>query len=70
MYVPYGSAAESHWTDPFTGLKSIIRGNGTWRIRKREKSSVVEVFKIEESGYGDIISPAFSAWRSKTGMLK
>ncbi|BDD56468.1 decapping endonuclease targeting mRNA [Monascus purpureus] len=51
-------------------LKSIIRGNGTWRIRKREKSSVVEVFKIEESGYGDIISPAFSAWRSKTGMLK
>ncbi|PWY83045.1 RAI1-domain-containing protein [Aspergillus heteromorphus CBS 117.55] len=47
-------------------LKSTIQEEGTWRIRKREKSSLIEVFKVEESGNGDIISPAFSAWRSKT----
>ncbi|PWY71522.1 RAI1-domain-containing protein [Aspergillus sclerotioniger CBS 115572] len=46
-------------------LKSTIHEEGTWRIRKREKSSLIEVFKLEESGTGDIISPAFSAWRSK-----
>ncbi|KAE8388856.1 RAI1 like PD-XK nuclease-domain-containing protein [Aspergillus alliaceus] len=55
----------------FTGaflewLKSTINGEGTWRIRKLEKSSVIEVFRIEESGTGDIISPSFSAWRSAT----
>lgn len=53
----------------FTGaflewLKSTINGEGTWRIRKLEKSSVIEVFRIEESGTGDIILPSFSAWRS------
>lgn len=47
-------------------LKSVIQGEGTWRIRKLEKSSVIEVFKIEETGTGDIISPAFAAWRSTT----
>ncbi|PYI10873.1 RAI1-domain-containing protein [Aspergillus sclerotiicarbonarius CBS 121057] len=47
-------------------LKSTIHEEGTWRIRKREKSSLIEVFKLEESGTGDIISPAFSAWRSKS----
>ncbi|PYH28690.1 DXO/RAI1 family decapping nuclease [Aspergillus neoniger CBS 115656] len=47
-------------------LKTTIQEEGTWRIRKREKSSLIEVFKVEESGTGDIISPAFSAWRSKS----
>lgn len=50
----------------YAGLKSVIQGEGTWRIRKLEKSSVIEVFKIEETGTGDIISPAFAAWRSTT----
>ncbi|EHA24413.1 hypothetical protein ASPNIDRAFT_209964 [Aspergillus niger ATCC 1015] len=47
-------------------LKTTIQEEGTWRIRKREKSSLIEVFRVEESGTGDIISPAFSAWRSKS----
>ncbi|KAE8351182.1 RAI1-domain-containing protein [Aspergillus coremiiformis] len=47
-------------------LKSTINEEGTWRIRKREKSSIIEVFRIEENGTGDIISPSFSAWRSTT----
>lgn len=50
----------------FQGLKTTILEDGTWRIRKLEKSPVIEVFKVEERGHGDILSPAFSAWRSPT----
>ena len=25
---------------------------------------MIEVFKVEESGYGDILSPAFVEWRN------
>ncbi|KAL1980855.1 hypothetical protein VTN96DRAFT_3390 [Rasamsonia emersonii] len=46
-------------------LKTIVNQEGTWRLRKREKSSVIEVFKIEESGNGDILSPAFTSWRTQ-----
>ncbi|ODM20454.1 Protein rai1 [Aspergillus cristatus] len=46
-------------------LKTTITQDGTWRIRKAEKSPVIEVFKVEESGHGDILSPEFTAWRSK-----
>ncbi|KAL4926511.1 DXO/RAI1 family decapping nuclease [Aspergillus undulatus] len=46
-------------------LKSIIQEGGIWRLRKAEKSSVIEVFRVEESGAGDILSQAFLSWRSK-----
>lgn len=46
-------------------LKSTITGDGTWRIRKREKVPVLEVFKVEESGTGDILSQAFLNWRTE-----
>lgn len=46
-------------------LKHTIQSDGTWRIRKKEKSSVIEVFKIEESGHGDILSSTFMNWRSQ-----
>lgn len=42
-----------------------VQGEGLWRIRKREKSPVIELFKVEEGGHGDIISPAFMAWRTE-----
>ncbi|CAL5868876.1 uncharacterized protein PFLUO_LOCUS3103 [Penicillium psychrofluorescens] len=45
-------------------LKQTIQEDGTWRIRKQEKSPVIEVFKLEEQGHGDILSPAFTSWRS------
>jgi RAT1-interacting protein len=48
------------------GLKTTIEEGGTWRLRKAEKSSVIEVFKVEETGTGDILSEAFLAWRTKT----
>ncbi|OQE07030.1 hypothetical protein PENVUL_c015G06718 [Penicillium vulpinum] len=55
----------------FTGaflewLKQTINKEGTWRIRKKEKSPVIEVYQVEEQGHGDILSPAFKAWRSTT----
>lgn len=50
-----------------TGLKSVITEDGVWRIRKREKVPAIEVFKVEETGHGDILSPAFVEWRT-TGL--
>lgn len=50
----------------FKGLKSTIKEGGTWRIRKLEKSSLIQVFKIEETGTGDIISRSFLDWRSRS----
>lgn len=48
----------------FTGLKENIHEDGTWRIRRRERSPVIELFKVEESGYGDILSADFVEWRT------
>jgi hypothetical protein len=46
------------------GLKSIITEDGVWRIRKREKVPKLELYKLEESGHGDILSPNFVRWRT------
>ena len=51
-------------TDASLGLKRTITTNGIWRIRRRERSPVIEVFKNEESGYGDILPPEFVEWRN------
>lgn len=47
------------------GLKSVIKEEGVWRIRKPEKVPIVEVFRVEEAGTGDILSQRFRDWRSK-----
>ena len=49
-----------------SGLKQTIISDGVWRIRRRERSPVIEVFKLEETGYGDILSQGFVNWRTKT----
>ncbi|KAL9104422.1 MAG: hypothetical protein Q9163_000628 [Psora crenata] len=46
-------------------LKQTVTSDGVWRIRRRERSSIIEVFKIEESGHGDILSQEFLEWRTK-----
>ncbi|KAI1916544.1 decapping endonuclease targeting mRNA [Ophidiomyces ophidiicola] len=46
-------------------LRNIISTEGVWRIRKREKAPVIEVFKLEDTGYGGILSDAFMNWRSQ-----
>ncbi|KAI2044845.1 decapping endonuclease targeting mRNA [Ophidiomyces ophidiicola] len=48
-----------------SGLRNIISTEGVWRIRKREKAPVIEVFKLEDTGYGGILSDAFMNWRSQ-----
>lgn len=47
------------------GLKKTIAGEGVWRIRRRDNSPVIEVFKIEDSGHGDILSSDFVKWRTE-----
>lgn len=48
-------------------LKETITSEGVWRIRRMEKGPVIEVFKLEESGYGDILSREFVEWRTRGG---
>ncbi|KAK0116303.1 decapping endonuclease targeting mRNA [Cadophora gregata] len=49
-------------------LKATIRGDGVWRIRRKERSPAIDVFRIEEAGHGDIISDDFINWRIKLAM--
>jgi RAT1-interacting protein len=44
-------------------IKTVVVGEGTWRIQKRQKVPYLEVFKVEETGTGDILSERFLAWR-------
>ncbi len=43
-------------------------GDGVWRIRRKERASVIEVFKLEEAGHGDILSDEFINWRIKLAL--
>jgi RAT1-interacting protein len=36
---------------------------GVWRIRRQERSPIIEIFRMEETGYGDILSDEFLDWR-------
>jgi len=49
-------------------LKATVTGDGVWRIRRQERSSVIEVFRIEDAGHGDILSDEFINWRIKLAM--
>jgi RAT1-interacting protein len=51
-----------------TVLKANITGDGVWRIRRKERSSTIEVFKHEETGHGDILPDDFINWRIKLAM--
>lgn len=47
------------------GLKSTISSEGVWKIRRKERSSEIEVFKVEQCGHGDILSEEFVTWRNR-----
>ncbi|KAF2811150.1 RAI1-domain-containing protein [Mytilinidion resinicola] len=54
----------------FTGafldfLKKTITSEGIWKIRRLEKSPVIEVFQVEPSGHGRILTPEFINWRQQ-----
>ena len=45
-----------------------MTGDGVWRIRRKERASVIEIFKLEETGHGDILSDEFINWRIKLAL--
>jgi RAT1-interacting protein len=45
-----------------------VTGDGVWRIRRKERSATIEVFKLEETGHGDILSDEFINWRIKLAL--
>ncbi|KAG6014773.1 decapping endonuclease targeting mRNA [Claviceps pusilla] len=46
-------------------VRSVINDEGVWRIRRRAASHAIEVFKVQETGHGDILSDEFKNWRIK-----
>ncbi|KAI0471083.1 RAI1-domain-containing protein [Xylariaceae sp. FL0804] len=49
-------------------LRSTIDDEGVWRIRRRPRSPVIEVFKVEEVGHGRILTEDFINWRIKLSL--
>ena len=45
-------------------IKSVVTDEGVWRLRKLEKLSKLELFKLEETGHGSILSDSFLQWRN------
>ncbi|KAL1302539.1 hypothetical protein AAFC00_002922 [Neodothiora populina] len=56
----------------FTGaflefLKKTVGGSeGVWRIRRAARSGIIEVFKVEETGTGQVLSESFVGWRTQS----
>ncbi|KAH0600301.1 hypothetical protein MHUMG1_01297 [Metarhizium humberi] len=51
-----------------TVLQSTINDEGVWRIRRHPASPTIEVFKVEETGHGNILSDEFKNWRIKLSL--
>lgn len=54
----------------FTGaflewLKETIVGDGVWRIRRVANDPAIEVFKVEDTGTGNILKQSFVDWRNQ-----
>jgi RAT1-interacting protein len=49
-------------------LKARITEDGVWRIRRKERSSTIEIFMVEETGHGDVLSDEFINWRIKLAL--
>ncbi|KAG5796901.1 hypothetical protein H9Q69_004075 [Fusarium xylarioides] len=45
-----------------------INDEGVWRIRREPQSPTIELFKVEETGHGDILSDEFKNWRIKLAL--
>ena len=57
-------------TKASSGLGKTITTDGVWRIRRVERCPAIEVFKKEESGHGDILSPEFVEWRNNRNAIE
>ncbi|KAI0840258.1 RAI1-domain-containing protein [Hypoxylon sp. FL0890] len=49
-------------------LRNTINDEGVWRIRRRPRSSTIEVFRVEEVGHGSILTDEFINWRIKLSL--
>lgn len=63
-----GNVAVNFGAEVMRFLKSEVTSEGVWRVRRREKGGVVEVFKVEEVGHGGILSEEFINWRIKLAL--
>lgn len=56
-----------NFTGDFLGfLKQTVVGDGVWRIRRAVNGGAIEVFKVVETGTGNILSQSFLDWRTRT----
>lgn len=44
-------------------LKTNIKGQGIWLLRRRRRTADIEIIKVEEEGTGNILSVNFLDWR-------
>ncbi|SPO00632.1 related to C.elegans dom-3 protein [Cephalotrichum gorgonifer] len=49
-------------------LRHTIAGEGVWRIKRAAGSPVIEVFRVAEEGYGEVLTEEFVAWRTSNTM--
>ncbi|UPK94155.1 hypothetical protein LCI18_005090 [Fusarium solani-melongenae] len=49
-------------------LTQNINDEGVWRIQRRPQSPTIELFKVEETGHGDILPDEFKNWRIKLAL--
>ncbi|KAI4868311.1 RAI1-domain-containing protein [Hypoxylon rubiginosum] len=49
-------------------LRNTIDDEGVWRIQRRHRSGIIEVFKVEEVGHGSILTDEFINWRIKLSL--
>ncbi|KAI5461313.1 RAI1 like PD-XK nuclease-domain-containing protein [Mariannaea sp. PMI_226] len=49
-------------------LTQTINDEGVWRIARQHRSPTIEVYKVEETGHGDILSDEFKNWRIKLAL--
>lgn len=49
-------------------LRMTINDEGVWRIRRTPQSPSIEVYKVDETGHGDILSDDFKNWRIKLAL--
>lgn len=42
-----------------------IADDGVWRITRKQNSQLIEVYRVEDQGHGEIITPEFLEWRTQ-----
>lgn len=50
------------------GLRQTVNDEGVWRIQRRPQSPTIEVFKVDDTGHGEILSDEFKDWRIKLAL--